>query len=68
MEAINRYETAHLNSAEDTIKFIEIMGESPSLGILRDVFHANIEDPGFEEAVKVMGKMLRHVHMADSHR
>ncbi len=68
MEAINRYETAHLNSAEDTVKFLETMGGSSSLGILWDVFHANIEDPGFEEAVKVMGTKLRHVHMADSNR
>ncbi len=68
MEAINRYETAHLNSAEDTVKFIDTMGGSSSLGILWDVFHANIEDPGFEEAVKIMGPKLRHVHMADSNR
>ncbi|MFA6505710.1 MAG: sugar phosphate isomerase/epimerase family protein [Treponemataceae bacterium] len=68
IEAINRYETAMLNSAAQTIDFIAEAGGSPSLGILWDLFHANIEDPAFDTAIDAMGGRLRHVHIADSNR
>ena len=44
LEAINRYETALLNSAEATVDFIENrLGNPDCVGILWDLFHANIE-------------------------
>lgn len=69
LEAINRYETALFNSAQETVDFIgKQLGNPDCMGILWDIFHANIEDARFEEAVDCMGKRLRHVHMADSNR
>ena len=69
LEAINRYETALLNSAESTVDFIaNELGNPDSVGILWDLFHANIEDIGFERSIKAMGKKLQHLHLADSNR
>ncbi len=69
LEAINRYETALLNSAEATVDFIENrLGNPDCVGILWDLFHANIEDIGFERSIEKMGNKLKHVHIADSDR
>lgn len=69
LEAINRYETALLNSAADTNDFIEnYLGNPKCVSVLWDVFHANIEDPSFEQAISCLGKKLHHVHLADSNR
>ncbi|WP_081758415.1 sugar phosphate isomerase/epimerase family protein [Chania multitudinisentens] len=68
IEALNRYEISHLNSAEDMMLFLEFIGMPPNVGILWDVFHANIEDQSFAAAIQRMGPSLHHVHFADSNR
>lgn len=69
LEAINRYETALLNSAGATVDFIENrLGNPECVGILWDLFHANIEDSDFGRSIETMGKKLRHIHIADSNR
>ena len=69
LEAINRYETAMLNSAEAAMDFVvNRLGNPDSVGILWDLFHANIEDIGFERSVDAMGPKLKHLHLADSNR
>lgn len=69
LEAINRYETTLFTSAESTMRFIEQeLGGAECMGIHWDLFHANIEDADFKEAVDRMGDRLMHVHLADSNR
>lgn len=69
LEAINRYETALLNSAEAVMDFItNQLGNPACVGILWDLFHANIEDASFERSIKTMGGKLQHLHLADSNR
>ena len=69
LEAINRYETALLNSAEATVEFIDNgLGNPDCVGILWDLFHANIEDIDYERSIKIMGNKLKHIHLADSNR
>ena len=69
LEAINRYETALLNTAEAACDFIENeLGNPDSVGVLWDLFHANIEDMTFDSAIARLGKKLQHVHIADSNR
>ncbi len=69
LECINRYETALFNDASSTVEFIKNdLGNPECIGILWDVFHANIEDPNFGEAIDEMGNKLKHVHIADSNR
>lgn len=69
LEAINRYETSLFNSADGVMDFIEKdLANAECMGVLWDIFHANIEDAHFDEAIDRMGKRLGHVHMADSNR
>lgn len=69
LEAINRYETALLNSVEETASFIrDDLGGPTQVKILWDVFHANIEDVSMAAAAKAAGSRLGHVHFADSNR
>ena len=58
-----------LNSAEATMDFIvNDLGNPGCVGILWDLFHANIEDIGFKQSIDIMGSRLQHVHLADSNR
>lgn len=69
LESINRYETCLFNSAEALMDFIGTkLGNPDSVGVLWDIFHANIEDRDFAEAIERIGKRLKHVHIADSNR
>ncbi len=67
VEAINRYETDFVNSVEEALRLIDAVG-SPSLGILLDTFHMNIEEPDICESIAKVGDRLFHFHVADSNR
>ena len=67
VEAINRYETDFINSAEEALGLIEAVGSS-SLGVLLDTFHMNIEEPDLRESIARVGNRLFHFHVADSNR
>lgn len=67
LEAINRYETNFLNTAAETVHFMEQF-DSKQLGLLLDTFHMNIEEISLEETVRAYGKYLSHIHVADSNR
>ena len=69
LEPLNRYETAMLNSVEETMDFIERrLGNPDCLGILWDLFHANIEEADYARCIARMGRKLMHIHIADSNR
>lgn len=69
LESINRYETTLCTGAEATMSFIrQDLGNPACIGVLWDIFHANIEDAHFLDAIDCMGDKLLHVHMADSNR
>jgi sugar phosphate isomerase/epimerase len=68
IEPINRYETTLLNTAEETLAFIDLLGNPPSVGVLFDVFHANIEEKDICQSIAALGGKLFHVHFADSNR
>ncbi|OGP93740.1 MAG: hypothetical protein A2156_15555 [Deltaproteobacteria bacterium RBG_16_48_10] len=67
LEAINRYETNFLNTAEETDEFLQEIG-SPAIGLHLDTFHMNIEEVSIEGAIKKNVKRLMHMHLADSNR
>ncbi|TCL57713.1 sugar phosphate isomerase/epimerase [Hydrogenispora ethanolica] len=67
LEAINRYESNFLNSAADTVAFIQSIG-SPALGLHLDTFHMNIEESDIAAAIKTSAPYLAHIHFADSNR
>jgi len=67
IEAINRYETAWVNSARDGLALLDSVGHD-SLGLLLDTFHMNIEEPDMVESIRLCGSRLFHFHVADSNR
>lgn len=67
LEAINRYETAYVNSVADGLELVERVG-SPAFGLLLDTFHMNIEDASMVEAIHRAGSRVFHFHVADSNR
>lgn len=67
LEAINRYETYFLNTAEDTRKLVEEIAH-PNIQIHLDTYHLNIEEESFYQAIKTAGKYLYHLHVCENNR
>lgn len=67
LEAINRYESNYLNTAEQAVEFIERIN-SPIIGLHLDTFHMNIEEISIVETIKKYSSYLSHLHFADSNR
>ncbi len=67
IEAINRYESNFLCTAEETEQFIGEVGSSV-VGLHLDTFHMNIEEVSIEDAIRRHAGRLIHIHLADSNR
>ena len=69
IEPINRYEghPGFMNSVVDAIDVIDESG-CTNLGVLVDLFHANIEDTSVAGAIKASEGRLLNVHLCDSNR
>jgi D-psicose/D-tagatose/L-ribulose 3-epimerase len=67
IEPINRYETYVCNTAENVLELIK-MANSPALAVHLDTFHMNIEENNFRDPVIQSGKLLKHLHITESHR
>ncbi len=67
IEAINRYEINTMNTAEEICELIERYNLINTYVHL-DTFHMNIEESDMEKAIKLSGKRLGYIHLADSNR
>lgn len=67
IEAINRYETPLLNTAQETLDALRQI-DRPNVKMLLDVFHMNIEEVSIAEAIRLTGRLLGHFHISDSNR
>jgi D-psicose/D-tagatose/L-ribulose 3-epimerase len=67
VEPLNRFETYFLNTAADGARLCAEVGH-PRVGVLFDTFHANIEEKTVTEAVRALGKHLKHVHTCENDR
>ncbi|HLM96961.1 MAG TPA: sugar phosphate isomerase/epimerase family protein, partial [Acidimicrobiales bacterium] len=67
LEPINRYETNFVNTAAEGLALLTEIGE-PSMKLLLDTFHMNIEERNLADAVRSTGDRLGYVHIADSNR
>lgn len=68
IEPINRYETPLLNTCEQVLALVRNLGDPPSVGVLFDIFHANIEETSLPGTLVSLGPKLLNVHFADSNR
>jgi sugar phosphate isomerase/epimerase len=67
LEALNRYETNLLTTAEQTHEFVQRVG-SRFLKTHIDTFHMNIEEQDMDKSIEKCRETLGHVHLADSNR
>lgn len=67
IEPCNRYEIPWLNRLEEAAEICKEVG-SPSVGILPDFFHMNIEERDIAQSIKAAFKYIHHIHLVDSTR
>jgi D-psicose/D-tagatose/L-ribulose 3-epimerase len=67
LEPLNRFETSFINLASQAIEVVDSVG-SPSLQIMLDTFHMNIEEPSLGDAIRAVGPRLHHVHTCENDR
>jgi D-psicose/D-tagatose/L-ribulose 3-epimerase len=67
IEPLNRFETYFLNTAADAAALCDAVG-NPSIGVLFDTFHGNIEEKDLGDAFRTMGRHLKHVHSCENDR
>jgi D-psicose/D-tagatose/L-ribulose 3-epimerase len=67
LEFVNRYESNLLNTTQQTLDYIDEVGED-SVFVHADVYHMNIEEQDFRSPVLACGDRLGYVHVGESHR
>lgn len=67
IEPLNRFECHLLNTLEAADAFVKRVGH-PSVGVLFDTFHANIEERDPVGCIRRHGRAIRHVHVSASDR
>lgn len=67
VEAINRFENSISVTVADATGFARDM-RSPSVRMMGDVFHMNIEEGDMGASLEAAGDLLGYVHLADSQR
>jgi len=66
-EPLNRYESNLLNTARETVDFLERLKPN-NVKVLADLFHMNIEESSIAEGLLTYGDWLGHVHLVDNQR
>lgn len=69
LEPLNRFEGDLLNNVAEGLAFLEEVDE-PSVGLLLDTFHINIEESSWTEPFRqaIRAGKLFHVHLGDNNR
>lgn len=67
LECWNRYETYWLNRLDQAVELWNAAGLTNG-GVMGDTFHMNIEEDSVADALRRVGPLLNHVHLADSNR
>jgi D-psicose/D-tagatose/L-ribulose 3-epimerase len=67
LEYVNRYESNLLNTAEQTLAFIDEVG-APNVFVHADSYHMNIEESDFRTPILAAAERLGYVHVGENHR
>ncbi|HEY8528090.1 MAG TPA: sugar phosphate isomerase/epimerase family protein [Paenibacillaceae bacterium] len=67
VEPVNRYETYLVNTAEQAMRLIAMIGMD-NVGVHLDTYHMNIEEKSFPGAVERAGEKLMHIHLCENDR
>lgn len=66
-EAVNRFESPLINTAAEAIRYADMV-DSSNIGIHLDTYHMNIEENSIGDAIRLVGKRLRHFHTGENNR
>ena len=67
LEPLNRYETDVISTVSQAMRVINTV-DHPSLGLLFDTFHANIEERSIPDAIRMAGDKLVYFQGNENHR
>ena len=67
VEPLNRFESYFLNTAADAARLCDEVNH-PNVGVLYDTFHAHIEEKNQGDAIRAVGRHLKHVHSCECDR
>jgi D-psicose/D-tagatose/L-ribulose 3-epimerase len=67
LEVVNRFETNILNTSEEGVRFCKDV-DCPSVKLLLDTFHMNIEEDNIADAIRYAGEYLGHLHVGEGNR
>lgn len=67
IEAVNRFEGSLINTSKEAVEYVKMV-DSPSVGVLLDTFHMNIEEFNIGDAIRYAGKYLTAVHTGENNR
>ncbi len=67
LEVLNRFEGYLLNTCAEAKQFVEEV-DIPSVKIMLDTFHMNIEEDSMTEAILLAGDLLGHLHVGENNR
>lgn len=67
LEPLNRYEDHMVNTLAQGASLVDEVG-LPSVGLMADLFHMNIEESDSADALRAAGARVGHVHLADNQR
>jgi len=67
LEFVNRYESNLLNTVQETLDYMDLVGED-NVVVHADAYHMNIEEDGFREPLMRCGDRLGYVHIGESNR
>jgi D-psicose/D-tagatose/L-ribulose 3-epimerase len=67
VEAVNRYESNLVNTAEQALELVDDIG-AENVVVHLDAYHMNIEERNLADPVRLCGARLGYVHVGESHR
>jgi D-psicose/D-tagatose/L-ribulose 3-epimerase len=67
VEPLNRFETSFINLAEQVIEVVDRV-DHPNCQVMLDTFHMNIEEKSSGDAIRAVGKRLKHLHSCENDR
>lgn len=67
LEVLNRFENYLLNTAEEGVEFVKQV-DHPSVKVMLDTFHMNIEEDSIGGAIRTAGNYLGHFHTGECNR
>ncbi|MGA2548144.1 MAG: sugar phosphate isomerase/epimerase family protein [Rectinemataceae bacterium] len=67
LECINRYENSFINTVDQGLALLRIIGKE-NVGLHLDTYHMNIEERGIPEGIARTGKNLKRIHLSENDR